>query len=52
VLKFAALHDVARVRKNGDGFSVHDARIPAAMVEVQVGVDNDVDFLGRNAVRG
>ena len=51
VFQFAALHDVSRVRKSGHRFSVHDARVPAAMIEMQMRVDDDVDFFRRNAVR-
>ncbi len=51
VLEFVALHDVARIREDGQRFPVHDARVPAAMIEVQMRVDHNVDLFGRNAVR-
>ena len=50
VLEFAAMHDIARIRKHRHGLPIHDARVPAAMIEVQMRVHHDIDLLGRHAV--
>ncbi len=46
VLKFLALHKVSRVWKRRHGNTVHDARVPSAMIEMQMGIDDDVDLFG------
>jgi hypothetical protein len=52
VFEFAAMHEVARVGKRGHGLAVDDARIPSAMIEMQMRVDDDVDLLGFEPARG
>ena len=52
MLQFAALHDVARIGKRRDELAVHAARIPAAVVEMQVRIDDQVDLLRPNPALG
>ena len=44
VFEFAALHDVFRVGIRGDDFVFFQARVSAAVIEMQVRVDDDIDF--------
>ena len=44
MVEFAALHLVSGIREHRDRFLVHHARIPSAMVEVEVSIDDDVDL--------
>ncbi len=46
MLEFAALHHVARIAKGRNYFVIRDARVAAAMVEMQMRVDHDVDVVG------
>ncbi len=53
VLPLAFLHVIFRFREGGDDLAGLAAdRIPSAVVEVQVGVDDDIDVFGRNAGGG
>ncbi len=52
VLEFGALDVIARVRKCGHKFAIDDSRVPSAMIEMQVRVDDDIDFLGPDATGG
>ena len=48
VLQFALLDVIGRARKGRDRLALLVVRVPAAVVEVQVSVDDDVDLVGRN----
>src|SRR4029077_17190324 len=48
VLPLAFLHVILRVRESGNDFVSLTYGIPSAMIEVQMGVDDDVDIFGRN----
>ena len=49
---FAAVGEVTGVGEGGDDAAVGSAgRVPSAMVEVEVGIDDDVDFFGSDAAR-
>ena len=50
VLVFAFLHEILRVRESWHRFVFLDARVSAAMVKVQVRVDDNIDVLRRYAV--
>ena len=51
MFEFASLHDIRALGNVGTGFAVHNARIPATMIEMEVRIDYDIDFFGRYAVR-
>src|SRR5260221_253966 len=40
-----------RVGKQRQGLTIHDARVPAAMIKVQMSIDDDIDFFRGNAAR-
>ena len=46
VFEFSALHHVLRVGIRGDDLISFHARVSAAMIEMQVRVDHDVNFAG------
>ena len=46
VLEFAALDEVTRIWKCRARFAVYDARVPSAMIEMEVRIDDDIDFFG------
>ncbi len=49
VVEFALLRIIRRVGKRRLGLAVDVVCVPAAVIEVQVRVNHDVDFVGRNA---
>ena len=51
VLPFPFLHVILRFRERGDHLIALPDGVPAAMIEVQVSVDDDVDVFRRNARR-
>jgi hypothetical protein len=48
VFPLAALHVVLRARKGRNGASIPVIRIPAAVIEVEMRVDDDIDLVGRD----
>ena len=53
VVDFAAMGEVAGVGEGGDDAAIGSAGgVPAAVVEVEVGVDDDVDFFGADVGGG
>ena len=51
VLEFAAMDEITRIRKRGHRQSIDDARIPAAVIEVEMRVHDDINLLGLKAAR-
>ena len=50
VVEFALLDNILSVRKGGDDFVAFDARVSAAMVEVEMRVDDDINVARLEAV--
>src|SRR5882724_5231695 len=51
VVEFLALDDVASVGKSRYGAAIYNSRVPSAMIEMQMRIDNDVDTFRRDAQR-
>lgn len=45
MFEFTALYNVSRMRKRRNHFILFNPRVAAAMIEVEVGIDHDVDIL-------
>jgi hypothetical protein len=52
VLPFLSTHDVPRVREGGHPLAVDQHRVPADVIEVEVGADHGVDLFAREAGGG
>src|ERR1700751_4428787 len=46
MLEFAALDHVSRISECGNHFVIYDAGVTAAVVEMEMRVDDDVDIVG------
>src|ERR1700687_3598107 len=51
VFEFSLLHEILRVGEDGHGLTVHDARVPPAVIEMKMGIDYDIDFFWGNTAR-
>src|SRR5487761_396463 len=51
-LQVFLLHEVTRFRKRRARFTIHNSRIPTAMIEMQMRVDDEVDVFRSYSVRG
>src|SRR5512146_159461 len=48
VFPLAALYVVLRPRKGRDRASIFVVRVPAAVIEMKMRIDDDIDFVGRD----